>query len=179
MNAITPIITAATGVCPCCGQTIRKPRAKAAKVAAMTAEEFFDARVVACRAVAADVGENWHLVAGASFWCAIPSKLRSFTTARGTRIKCRPDARLPAGQYWPAGALPDGVIVGTESAPDPIRRARAMLMSAEMHERATRHAIAHQSRTFRRNYREEYRKMVREAWDARRVVRNLREVVAA
>lgn len=84
---------------------------RARKAAAMTGEAFFDARMAACRAVAAEHGERWDLVPGASQWASIPSKLRSFKTARGTTIKCRADARLPAARYWPGGVLPDGVTV--------------------------------------------------------------------
>jgi hypothetical protein len=98
-----------------------KSRAKSQRVdapAKMTAEQFFDARGAACRAVAADVGEAWHLIAGASQWCAIPTKLRSFTTARGTKIKAKPDARLPSAQYWPGGELPVGVVASPDGARD-------------------------------------------------------------
>jgi hypothetical protein len=103
------------------------------KAPAMTAEAFFDARGLACAAVAADVGTHWHLVAGASQWCSIPSKLRSFTTARGTRIKAKPDARLPAAQYWPGGEMPAGVI----AAPDMPRDTTPQAVVRAVHARHT------------------------------------------
>jgi hypothetical protein len=95
----------------------KRKRATSAKVAMMSGEQFFDARMIACRAVAAEHGEHWHLIEGASQWCAIPAKLRSFvyTSDRGsTKIKCRADARLPAARYWPEGKLPEGITVSPD-----------------------------------------------------------------
>jgi hypothetical protein len=95
----------------------KRKRTTSAKVAMMSGEQFFDARMVACRAVAAEHGEHWHLIEGASQWCAIPAKLRSFvyTSDRGsTKIKCRADARLPAARYWPEGKLPEGITVSPD-----------------------------------------------------------------
>lgn len=77
------------------------------------AEAFFDARVSACWFIAAVHGQAWHLVPGATHWCRLASRLRSFRTPRGTLIKSRADARLPAPQYWPGGVLPEGVGVST------------------------------------------------------------------
>lgn len=121
----------------------RATRAKA-KLVTMTAEEFFDARMLACRAIAAELGEHWHLVEGASHWCAIPSKLRSFKTARGTTVRCHADARLPVARYWPAGALPDGVVASPDMPRDRTPREVVRRMKAarelEMMERAYKRA---------------------------------------
>jgi hypothetical protein len=97
----------------------RKPKAPAkaqrvAKPVMLSGEAFFDARMLACRAVAAEHGAAWHLVEGASYWGTIPPKLRRFTTARGSVCKAKPDARLPAAHYWPGAELP----VGIELQPD-------------------------------------------------------------
>jgi len=86
--------------CPHCGKPIAAPRKPAA---GMTAEQFFDARNIAC----ANAGADWHLADSA--WFTIPNKLRSFKTARGTTIKCHRDGRLPAARYWPDGQLPAGL----------------------------------------------------------------------
>jgi len=107
----------ATNKCPCCGRAMPRQRT-ATKPKLMTGEQFFEARMVACRAIAADLGENWHLVEGASYWATIPARLRSFKTARGTKIRCNREVRLPAGRYWPAGCLPDGLVVAPPYARD-------------------------------------------------------------
>jgi hypothetical protein len=85
-----------------------EPKAAKAKPPAMNAEQFYLDRLVACRNVTAACGENWHLVPGAGGWAAIPARLRSFKTERGTRVAMLPSLRLPATQYWPHG-LPAGV----------------------------------------------------------------------
>jgi hypothetical protein len=115
----------------------KRKRASSAKVAMMSGEQFFDARMIACRAVAAEHGEHWHLIEGASQWCAIPPKLRSFvyTSDRGsTKIKCRADARLPAAKYWPEGKLPEGVTVSPDMPRDrtPLRVARTIRAAYEL-----------------------------------------------
>ena len=43
-----------------------------------------------------------------SGWAMIPTRLRSFKTARGTKVAMLPSMRLPAAQFWPHG-LPAGV----------------------------------------------------------------------
>jgi hypothetical protein len=108
-----------------------KAKAKRAttKVVMLTGEQFFDARMLACRAVAADVGENWHLVEGASYWGTIPPKMRKFVTARGSVCKAKPDARLPAPRYWPGGELPTGIVLSPDMPRD--STPRAVVLQAE------------------------------------------------
>lgn len=174
----------------------RQVKPKLAKVT-MSGEAFFDARMSACRAVAAEHGEHWHLVEGASQWCSIPSKLRSFvyTSARGsTRIKCRADARLPAARYWPAGALPDGVIVAPEIPRDrtPAEVVRIMQAARKLNESEREYRNArqraessnkryHDSRFGYRSdsyWAEERESDIVNAWNLRRTLREARKLAA-
>ena len=152
-------------------------RATKARAGMLTGEQFFDARMAACRAVAADVGENWHLVDGASYWGTIPPKMRRFTTARGSVCKAKPDARLPAARYWPGGELPAGIVLSPDMPRDrtPAREVRRSEFSRK-YERATRdyaNARRHMQHTRVRLsegadwQREAHRENVRAAWVAR------------
>lgn len=169
----------------------RKPRvAHVIKPAMMTGEEFFDARMVACRAVAADVGPNWHLVEGASHWCAIPSKLRSFVyrSARGSvKIKCRGDARMPAGRYWPSGTLPEGVSEATDLPRD--RTPAAMVRQIEATRRVNglrseydsardRAACSQTNRGGWGNNDDTRHAKIQAAWDLRRELREAERALA-
>jgi hypothetical protein len=175
----------------------KRKRATSAKVAMMSGEQFFDARMIACRAVAAEHGEHWHLIEGASQWCAIPAKLRSFvyTSDRGsTKIKCRADARLPAAKYWPEGKLPEGVTVSPDMPRDrtPLRVARTIRAAYELgrlereYERARKRAADtntryHDSRFGRSegSYWEEGRESdIIAAWTLRRDLREARTLAA-
>lgn len=164
-------------------QKPKKP-AKSQRVVMLTGEQFFDARMAACRAVADDVGENWHLVEGASYWGTIPPKMRRFVTARGSVCKAKPDARLPAPRYWPGGELPAGIVLSPDMPRDrtPAREVRRSEFSRK-YERATRdyaNARRHMQHTRARingcgasmtwggdYYRDQHRENVRAAWVAR------------
>ncbi len=169
----------------------RKPRvARVTKPTTMTGEEFFDARMVACRAVAADVGPNWHLIEGASHWCAIPSKLRSFVyrSARGSvKIKCHADARMPAGRYWPTGTLPEGVIEAPDLPRD--RTPAAMVLRIEATRRVKsrcsdyqdmrrRAALAQTDRGAWGNDDDTRHAKIQAAWDLRRELREAERALA-
>lgn len=167
-------------------------RATRARVT-MSGEDFFDARMIACRAIAAEHGEHWHLIEGASQWCNIPSKLRSFKTARGTTIKSRADARLPAAKYWPAGTLPEGVTVAPDMPRDrtPAEVVRIMQAARKLNESEREYKNAreradyanrryHDSRFSYRSgdYAESRESAIVSAWNLRRELREARRVAA-
>lgn len=170
-----------------------KAPAKPKRVALLSGGEFFDARMLASRAVAADVGAAWHLVEGASQWATIPSKMRSFRTARGTLCKAKPDARLPAARYWPGGVLPEGIVPSPDMPRD---RTPEHVVRAVQHRARTDRAynnywnalrsMASAREQLRANYswgvyamadrRERYRSAIAHAWAMRREARALAAV---
>ena len=167
----------------------RKPAAKAAKAAKpamLSGEAFFDARMLACRAAAAEVGENWHLVEGASYWGTIPAKMRKFVTARGSVCKAKPDARLPAPRYWAGGVVPAGIVLTPDMPRDrtpatEIERRRL----ADKLERARycyRQALRFLDGARHRRYRDNqaavrYRENIAAAWEARGEFRAVRDAL--
>lgn len=182
----------------------RKARkAVVAKAPAMTAEQFFDARMAACRAVARECGPNWHLVEGASHWCTIPAKLRSFKTSRGTTIKSGDrrykvvDARLPAARFWPGGALPEGVVAAPDMPRDRTPREVALWQAAkrECEQLARAYAASRDQAVSRQRWRrfqgpyasyatssrhdDERKAAIVEAWNLRRELREMRAKFAA
>ena len=105
-------ISAIVPVCACCGQPL-KPAARKAGPSFRGYEDFVVAYNAARHAAIAALGERWYLVPGASQWARIPAKWAACKVYG--RVSHAPrDRRLPAAQFWPAGALP----VGPEYAAD-------------------------------------------------------------
>jgi hypothetical protein len=127
---------AATIVCECCGQPIRKaPAARKPAGSFKGYDDFVPAFNAARQAAIAELGERWYLVPGASQWARIPAPWAA-CKVYGRVSNAPRDRRLPAAQFWPSGTMP----VGPEyAAPDantsaPAFRARVREL-AEKHRR--------------------------------------------
>lgn len=168
-----------------------KAAAKSKRLAMLSGEQFFDARMLACRALVAEHGANWHLVEGASYWGTIPPKMRRFVTARGSVCKAKPDARLPAAKYWPGGELPAGIVLSPDMPRDRTPRAvvlaNALARQIARAEASYRRALLGMRRSRERarrgsswgmradNPAAEHRENIQEAWNLRRDLRALLE----
>ncbi|HEX3522842.1 MAG TPA: hypothetical protein VHT52_12230 [Stellaceae bacterium] len=111
----------------------QKPKARAkaqqvAKPAKLSAEQFYDAWMLAIKAMRADVGERWDLRASAWQWAKVPPRMTHFLTPivrdadgvvlrGGTKMKWSAEQKYPAARYWPGGALPVGLEVSVIAAP--------------------------------------------------------------
>lgn len=173
----------------------RKAAARGVKPAMLSGEAFFEARGAACRAAAAEVGANWHLIEGASHWATIPPKMRKFVTARGSVCKAKPDARLPAPRYWAGGVVPEGIVLmpdmPRDRTPASVAVRNGLVRNVDRAERYYRDALRYLNGARRRmreparfasgsyaDRRERYREQIAAAWKLRGELRALREALA-
>jgi len=94
-----------------CAMTGRAPLRAA--VARLDALAFWRAHGKAVAAVGAVYGLGWACRAplGETVLATVPGGLRSHKTEQGTVLRWKADHRMPAGQYWPGGSLPDGLVL--------------------------------------------------------------------
>jgi len=82
-------------------------KAAVRKPAALSGPEFWERASAAYAAVRREYGDAWRYHAPA-VWASLPTRLRSFKSARGVAVRYMRDHRFPAAQFWPGGVLPEG-----------------------------------------------------------------------
>ena len=90
------------------------PVARAGRVAGdglQPGQVYAESLGAAVRAAQAAVGDRWAFVPGASVLVVLPAALRSYKSERGTVIRTRRDARVPAARFWPGGEIPAGAVL--------------------------------------------------------------------
>jgi hypothetical protein len=93
---------------------ITKARAiKPAKPVKLSALDFWQLHGQAVERIRSEFGDSWRVAApfGRTELVTLASGYRSVKTERGTLLKWPRDMRVPAADYWPSGAFPEGVTI--------------------------------------------------------------------
>ena len=89
---------------------VAKPKAAKPKLGAL---EFWRIHSVAVANITAEFGSAWKVNApiGRTVLVTLAACYRSCKTERGVTLRWSRDARIPAAEYWPGAAYPEGVEV--------------------------------------------------------------------